>query len=98
MTDETVYTQEINGVKYNTCEENDISYTIHGENTDFPCMGHSLDIYPSDTDVEGFREIIDSKMDMLFGDSARGLNLEATLYLPRADWWVYVQILYEYAI
>jgi len=35
---------------------------------------------------------------MLFGDSARGLNIETTLYNPRTNWWVYVQILYEYGI
>ena len=35
---------------------------------------------------------------MLFGDSARGLNIEVTLYLPRANWWIYCQIYYEYGI
>lgn len=35
---------------------------------------------------------------MLFGQAARGLNIEMTLYLPRYDWWVYVQVLYEYGI
>ena len=26
------------------------------------------------------------------------MNIEMTLYLPRYDWWVYVQVLYEYGI
>jgi len=35
---------------------------------------------------------------MLFSESARGLNIEMTLYQPRSNWWVYVQVLYEYGI
>ena len=45
-----------------------------------------------------FIEQIDSHEEMLFGDSARGLNIEVTLYLPRANWWIYCQIYYEYGI
>lgn len=26
------------------------------------------------------------------------MNIEMTLYLPRYDWWVYAQVLYEYGI
>ena len=35
---------------------------------------------------------------MLFGEAARGLNMEMTLYSPRANWWTHVQILYEYGL
>lgn len=34
----------------------------------------------------------------MFGTSARGLNIEATLYSPSADYWAYVQVLYEYGV
>jgi hypothetical protein len=47
---------------------------------------------------EHFRHEVTSHKEMLFGQRARGLNIEMTLYLPRFDWWVYVQVLYEYGI
>jgi len=43
-------------------------------------------------------DIINSHKEVLFGDRARGLNIEVTLYLPRADYWIYIQALHEYAI
>jgi hypothetical protein len=65
----------------------------------FPCEGHALDIYHKDTKTpEEFGEVINQKLDVLFGESARGLNIEATMYNPRTNWWVYVQVLYEYGI
>ena len=42
--------------------------------------------------------MINDNEELLFGDAAKGLNIEVTLYLPRANWWIYCQILYEYGI
>jgi hypothetical protein len=50
------------------------------------------------TNAQGFIDQVNSHKKVLLGDSARGLNIEMTLYLPRADWWVHVQVLYEYGI
>ena len=74
-------------------------HLIEGENGVFPCQGYALDVYHNVTDTpEKFSEAINGKLAMLFGDSARGLNIEATMYNPRTDWWAHVQILYEYGI
>ena len=35
---------------------------------------------------------------MLFGPGSRALNIEMTLYFPRGDLWVYVQVMYEYGV
>lgn len=35
---------------------------------------------------------------MLFGESARGIDIQVTLYMPRADWWVMCEVFYEYGI
>ena len=45
MNDDTVYTKDIDGIKYQTCEENQISNVIQGEQEKFGCMGYVLDIY-----------------------------------------------------
>lgn len=45
-----------------------------------------------------FVKKIEESEDMLFADSARGLNIEVTLYMPRANWWIYCQIYFEYGI
>lgn len=47
---------------------------------------------------QDFVDAVESHQEMLFGDAARGMNLELTLYLPRANWWIYCQVLYEYGI
>lgn len=98
MNDATYLKTTISGVPFTTCEENGISHTISGENAPFPCDGHKIDVYPSEVDPSSFKEVLDSRMEMLFGDSARGMNIDMTLYLPRANWWVHVQVLYEYAV
>lgn len=91
-------TDPIDGVNFKTCDEIGTFTSISGEQADFPCAGYLIDIFPSNTDPDGFREQINSHLEMLFGDPARGLNMELTLYSPRANWWTYVQILYEYGI
>lgn len=75
-----------------------IDYEIEGEQANFPCSGYILDINPIDNDPQTFVEQINSHLTLLFGESARGLNLEMTIYSPRANWWTHVQILYEYGI
>ena len=35
---------------------------------------------------------------MLFGPGARGMDIQVTLYMPRADWWVHCEVFYEYGI
>ena len=37
-----------------------------------------------------FVKKIEQNEEMLFGDAARGLNIEMTMYMPRANWWFYV--------
>jgi hypothetical protein len=98
MSEANLYKEEINGIKFNTCEENDISHSIQGENAAFGCQGYVVDAFPSENDPDDFAQIIEDHLEVLFGDRARGLNIEMTMYLPRADWWIYVQILYEYGI
>ena len=98
MADANLYKEDIDGVKFTTCEENMISHSIKGENAMFGCQGYVVDAYPNENTPEDFAELIDSHLDVLFGDRARGMNIEMTMYLPRADWWIYVQILYEYGI
>ena len=90
--------KDINGIKYQTCEQIGIDHSIQGEHQLFPCSGYVLDIYPNVTNATVFQNIIESKKKMLFGEGARGLNIEMTIYLPRYDWWVYAQVLYEYGI
>ena len=85
-----LFKEDIDGVKFNSCEENSIGHTISGENANFGCQGYVIDAYPSENTPEDFGNLIDSHPEMLFGDRARGLNLEMTMYLPRADWWIYV--------
>ena len=98
MADANLYKEDIDGVKFTTCEENMISHSIKGENAMFGCQGYVVDAYPNENTPEEFADLIDSHLDVLFGDRARGMNIEMTMYLPRADWWIYVQILYEYGI
>ena len=83
---------------YKTCEELGISYTLGGENSEFGCSGYALDVYPNQTDTAQFANEVTDHLEVLFGESARGLNIEMTLYFPRADWWVFVQVLYEYGV
>lgn len=98
MAPANLYREDIDGVKFNECEENQITHSISGENANFPCEGYVVDAYPSETTSEDFAELIDNHLEVLFGDRSRGLNIEMTMYLPRADWWIYVQILWEYGI
>ncbi len=37
MTEDNLYKEDIDGIKFNTCEENEISHNIKGENAVFPC-------------------------------------------------------------
>jgi hypothetical protein len=37
MSEANLYKEEIDGVKFNTCEENSISHSISGENAVFGC-------------------------------------------------------------
>lgn len=80
----------IDGVEFWDQDKTGISHTIVGENAEFPPVGYVLDVYPDESTPEQFQEIISQKKEMLYGDSARGLNLEMTLYFPRSDWWCYV--------
>lgn len=93
----TIYKEPIQGVSFSSCEDNGIDYEIQGEQGFFPCFGYTLDI-PNGSSPKDFQEIIDSHRELLFGTSARGLNIEATLYSPNADYWAYVQVLYEYGV
>ena len=56
-----------------------------------------MDFLPSENAPESFSEYIDSHKNVLFGDSARGLNIIVTLYNPRSDYWAHCQVLYEYS-
>jgi hypothetical protein len=49
-----------------------------------------VDAFPNENTPEDFANIIENHLEVLFGDRARGLNIEMTMYLPRADWWIYV--------
>ena len=73
----------IDGIEFKNIGELEISHTITGENADFPPLGYVLDVYPDETTPEEFAALIDTKKEMMYGDSARGLNLEMTLYFPR---------------
>ena len=99
MSKEYQLKDDIDGISWKNCEDLGQDYSIKGENAVFPCEGYALDVYHNVTDTPAkFKETIDKHRTLLFADSARGLNLEMTLYLPRTNWWVYVQILYEYGI
>ena len=84
--------------EYGDCVALNSTTVLTGENSVFPCGGYVLEVWPSATDPAGFAEAISSHLEMLFAASCRGVNIEMTLYLPRADWWVHCQILYEYGI
>ena len=57
----------------------------------FPCTGYALDVYHNVTKTpEAFRDRVNNNLEMLFGESARGLNIEATIYNPRTNWWAFV--------
>ena len=74
---------EIDGIKFQSCEQlQSVSY-LDGENAIFPCHGHIVDAYPNQTDQLGFNEVVHTHKNVLFGESARGLNVEVTLYSPR---------------
>jgi len=52
----------------------------------FPCEGYALDIYHKDTkNPKDFEKIINKNLDMLFAPSARGMNIEVTMYNPRTN-------------
>lgn len=38
---------EIDGVEFQTCEQLKSVNSIFGENAEFPCHGHVIDIYPN---------------------------------------------------
>mmetsp|Transcript_5847 Transcript_5847/g.9390 ORF Transcript_5847/g.9390 Transcript_5847/m.9390 type:complete len:156 (-) Transcript_5847:999-1466(-) len=88
--DSDLYKEPIDGIPFSTCSENEIGHTIFSEGMTFPCSGHKLDVFPADSTPEEFIKQITDHKNMLFGDGSRGLNLEITLYLPRADYWVYI--------
>ena len=56
MDGETIYKEDIDGVKYQHCEELGIDYVVAGEQADFPCSGYILDINPIDNDPTTFVE------------------------------------------
>ena len=84
--------------EYGDCVALNSTTVLAGENSVFPCGGYVLEVWPSQTNASGFADEIGSHLEMLFAASARGLNIDVTLYLPRADWWCHVQVLYEYGI
>ena len=98
MNSDYIYTEPINGVPYSTCDDLKQNHVITGEQEDFPCGGYVIDANPTNVDKKGFQKLLNSKLDVLFGESARGLNLEVTLYSPRSDMWTHIFILFEYGI
>ena len=42
--DADLYKEDIDGVKFNTCEENGIGHSIVAESMVFPCSGYVVDI------------------------------------------------------
>lgn len=88
--DTNLVKKDIDGIKFMDAAGLGISHTIKGENAYFPPVGYALDVLPDEHTPESFSALIETKKEMLYGDSARGLNLEMTLYFPRSDWWCYV--------
>ena len=88
---------DIDGVPFSSCADNGIEYTIEGEQGHLPCFGHTIDI-PHTYTPKSFQDYIEDHKTLLLGRSARGLNIEATLYSPDADYWAYVQVYYEYSV
>lgn len=98
MTWENTNKTKIDEVEFKECEDLGASHSITGEQQTFECHGHALDLYANQTTPEMFIDSVNRNKNALFSPSARGLNIETTLYLPRSDWWVYCQVLYEYGI
>lgn len=64
----------------------DEKHYLPGENHDFPCQGHALDINNNEiNNPEKFTKLIDDHINLFFGESSRGINIELTFYLARAD-------------
>ena len=84
-------------MSWSSCEENGIEYVIDGEQGKFPCFGYTIDV-PNDSTPKQFQDMVEKHQDLLFGRSARGLNIEANFYDPSSDYWMYVQELWEYGI
>lgn len=85
------------GVPFMTCAETNVTERISGEQGTFPCFGYLVQI-PSNSTPRQFQDKLTERKDLLFGTPARGLAIECTLYLPRADWWVHARVLYEYGL
>ena len=90
MNEATIIKKPIDGVNYKTCDEIGEFQDIAGEQAIFPCDGHLIDVFPKNTSAEGFQEQINDHIEMLFGDAARGMNMEMVLYSPRANWFTHV--------
>lgn len=55
INDDTILTEPIDGVPYQTCDELGTFFGINGESIIyFPCGGYTLDIYPNQTNSEQF--------------------------------------------
>ena len=98
LDDDLIEKKVINGVKYSSCEDLRQNHVIDGEQEPFPCGGYVVDNNPTFTNKEAFQKDLNSKLDVLFGESARGLNLEVTLYSARSNMWSHIFVLYEYGI
>ncbi len=45
---------DLDGIKFWSADKMEISHTIKGTDFDFPPIGYVLDVFPSDTDKQGF--------------------------------------------
>ena len=98
MTETSIFTEDIGESKYHTCEQLEQDHTIEGEQGPFPCGGYIVDFNPVTLNSDGFIALVNNNLDVLFNESARGLNLEVTLYSARSNFWVHIFILYEYGV
>jgi hypothetical protein len=47
MNDLNLIKEPIDDIKFKYCNETGIGYTIGGENSNFPCVGHIFEAYPN---------------------------------------------------
>ena len=73
------------------------TYEIPGEISTVTGDGYTLDVNPLINAYE-FRDIVNKTKDLFYNVSARGLVISMTAYNARSDWWLSIQLYYEYGV
>ena len=73
-------------------------HVIPGELSTYPNSGYFLTFDALETSEEQYLEKLKGSEGAFFGNGARSVNLDFSVYSKTLNYWVYVQLLFEFSI